>query len=189
MRALVASMACTAILVLGGCRTIDPPAYVDTRKIEGTTPTKASKLVVIVDLALEVSGSMPHRSYGPYERFAAHLQEELVKRSLDARVVLNKERVLAVDADKHYDHAAILRLQSLYSSSTYGNSKREWALTVLQRDPPDATRLKPLQVTRFVSDYEGCYQVQVTVHDNKAECRARIVEFFVQQLQSSGILA
>jgi len=187
-RSLVASLACTAVLTLSGCRTIDPPAYVSTRKVEGAAPTKASKLLVVVDLALETSQSLGRPSRKSYETFAAHLQQELVQRGLDARVVLNSEPVLSVDADKHYDHAAILRLQSMYSSSTYGNRSRQWTLTVLQRDTLQATRLKPLQETRFVSDYEGCYQVQVTVRDNKEECRAGIVQFFVQQLQSAGVL-
>jgi hypothetical protein len=188
MRAIVTLLACTAVLALSACRTIDPPAYVNTRKIEGTTPKKASRLVVIIDLALEASQSLARAPKRTYEDFAAHLQQELTKHGIEPRVVLNTERVLEVNADKHYDHAAILKLQSMYSSSTQGNRSRQWTLTILQRDTPQATRLRPLQVTQFVSDYEGCYQVQVTIQDNKAECRAKIVEFFVQQLQSSGIL-
>ena len=76
----------------------------------------------------------------------------------------------------------------MYSSASYGNRSRVWQLTIQQRDDTAARALTDLQTTVFVSDFVGCYLFQVTVADNKAECRTKIVEFIINQFKLSGTL-
>lgn len=98
------------------------------------------------------------------------------------------DRVPVIDQEKKYDHIGVLTLQSMYSSVRYGNRCRVWQLTILQRDNTSERLPSALQSTVFVSDFVGCYQFQIIVADNKAECRTKIVEFILEQFKLSGIL-
>ena len=176
-------------VLLNGCRTIPPPAEVKREKISNVSPTKAADLLVIVSVNLEVSKSLSYRKVRKsYTDFASHLESELVKNGVKAKVITSSERTLTIDPEKQYEHVGILALQSLYTSSSYGDSSRAWLLSTLQREKSTEKKLISLYTTSFVSDFEGCYVIQATVADNKSECRAKIVEFVIDHFKQSGIL-
>ncbi len=183
-------LAIFSILSLNGCRTISPPAEVATKKLSNVTPIKASKLLVVIPLNLEMS--KPIKSNNVIEKsyisFAENLEKELIKHGVEAKVITSIDRVPVIDQEKKYDHIGILTLQSMYSSTSYGNRSRVWQLTIQQRENNPERLPTALQSTVFVSDYVGCYLFQITVADNKAECRTKIVEFIIEQFKLSGIL-
>lgn len=177
------------VVLLNGCRTIPPPAEVKTEKISNTSPTKASDLLVIISVNLEVSKSFTFRKIRKsYTDFALHLESELIKHGIKAKVITSSERNLTIDPEKQHEHVGVLALQSMYTSSGHGDSSRVWLLSTLQRDNSTEKKLMSLYTTSFVSDFEGCYVIQATVADNKAECRAKIVEFIIEHFKQSGIL-
>lgn len=181
---------CIALtLLLNGCRTIPPPAEVTTEKFSNIIPRKATDLLVIISVNLETSKSLSYRKVRKsYVDFASHLESELTNRGIRAKVSTSSERILTIDSEKKYEHVGILALQSMYSSSSYGDSSRVWLLSTFQRDSSFEKKLLPVYTTSFASDFEGCYVIQATVADNKAECRTKIVEFIIDHFKQSGIL-
>jgi len=183
-------LAIFSILFLNGCRTISPPAEVATKKLSNVTPFKASKLLVVIPLNLELSKPIKSNNVigKSYIGFAENLEKELISHGVEAKVITSIDRVPVIDQEKKYDHIGILTLQSMYSSVRYGNRSRVWQLTIQQRDNTPERLPTALQSTVFVSDYVDCYLFQITVADNKAECRTKIVEFIIEQFRLSGIL-
>ena len=174
-------LALLSILFLNGCRTISPPEEVTTKKLSNLTPIKASKLLVVIPLNLELSKPIKSNNVigKSYNSFAENLEKELTKLGVEAKVITSVARVPEIDTEKKYPHIGVLTLQSMYSSVSHGNRSRVWQLTIQQRDDTAARALTDLQTTVFVSDFVGCYLFQVTVADNKAECRTKIVEFII----------
>jgi hypothetical protein len=183
-------LAIFSILFLNGCRTISPPAEVAVKKLSSVTPIKASKLLVVIPLNLELSKPIKSNNVigKSYIDFAEDLEKELNNHGVEAEVITSVDRVPVIDQEKKYDHIGILTLQSMYSSVSYGNRSRVWELKVQQRDSTQERVLATLQSTVFVSDFVGCYLFQVTVADNKAECRTKIVEFIIEQFKLSGVV-
>ena len=96
-------LALLSIVFLNGCRTISPPEEVTTKKLSNVTPIKASKLLVVIPLNLELSKPIKSNNVigKSYNSFAENLEKELTKLGVEAKVITSVARVPEIDTEKN----------------------------------------------------------------------------------------
>jgi hypothetical protein len=183
--------------LLAGCTHVAPPYTINVARMPQVQPQRASSVGILLDTQLEATAGGGGANTGPdftppgfYQGFVEDLEAGLSARWPDVRfkVKLSTSRVPQLAGDVPFTHTAIMRLNGMVMSSRYGASGRNWNLLVMQRRAPDSPIFNGLMSAQFGANFAPCYVKQITISDNKVQCRTEIVTYIGDLLRQSEIL-